>query len=215
MADTKISALASAGTLADADVLALVNGGNTTKVSLNTLTAYFEQRGRQTNAAVAQQTFSTTAAYVTGSDVAIPASRLQAKSMYRVRFEMTKTSTTGSVSAPIVQVKWGTAATTADSTLATLTFAAQTAVADVGWIEIFVVWRTVGSGTSAVIRANGVLDHQLQITGLSTLNTSLAAVTSAGFDSTLANARIGVTFNGGTSFAGTTNLVQAELFNLA
>jgi hypothetical protein len=96
-----------------------------------------------------------------------------------------------------------------------LTFAAQTAVADNGFLEVFCTFRTVGSGTTAVLQGVGILDHTLAATGLSTANVSVAKATSAGFDSTVSNLRIGFSFNGGTSFAGTTNLVQAELWNLA
>jgi hypothetical protein len=215
MADAKLSTWPTAGALADTDVLPIINGAASAKVTLNTLTAYFEQRGRQTNANVAQQTFAATDAYVTGSDVLIPNARVQAKTMYRARMEITKTSTTGSVSTPIVSIRIGTAGTTADTARATLTFAAQTAVADTGFLEIFVTFRTVGSGTTAVISATGILDHVLAATGLSTANVSVAKAVSAGFDSTVSNLRIGWSFNGGTSFAGTTNMVQAELFNLA
>jgi hypothetical protein len=215
VADAKISAFPSAGTLADADVLPIVNGAATTSVSLNTLTAYFEQRARQNNASIAQQTFAATDAYVTDSAVTIPTGRLQARTMYRARMELTKTSTTGSVSTPIVTVRLGTAGTTADAALVALTFAAQTAVADTGFIEVFVTFRAVGSGTTAIIRATGILDHVLAATGLSTANVSVAKGTSAGFNSTVASSKIGFSFNGGTSFAGTTDMVQAELFNLA
>jgi hypothetical protein len=214
MADAKISALPSAGTLADTDVLALVNGGGTTQVSLNTLTAYFESRARQNNASVAQLTLGAVDVYATGSDVPIPSGRLQAKSMYRARMEVTKTSVAG-VATPIVTMRFGTAGSTADASLGTLTFAAQTAVADTGFLEVFATFRTVGSGTTAVIAGTGVLDHTLAATGLSTANVSVAKLVSAGFNSTLASARIGFSVNFGTSFTGTSNMTQAELFNLA
>jgi hypothetical protein len=214
VADAKVSALPSAGTLSDTDLLLLINGGGSTSLSLNALDAYIESRGRVNNASVAQQTWAATEAYLTGSDCQIPAGRLQAKTMYRCKFELTKTSTAG-VATPIVNVKIGTAGTTADTTRAALTFAAQTAVADTGFLEVFLTFRTVGSGTSAVIRVTGTLSHALAATGLSTANQSIAKVTSSGFDSTVSALKIGCTFTGGTSFTGTTDQVQAELFNLA
>jgi hypothetical protein len=88
-------------------------------------------------------------------------------------------------------------------------------VADDGRIDVEVNFRTVGSGTSAVIRAQGTLDHRLAATGLSTANTSITGTTSAGFDSTVASLGIGISVTWGTSFVGTTDLVQAELINLA
>ena len=82
MADTKISGLTGVTTPADADELAVNQAGASKKVTLNQLTAYFEQRGRQTNASVANQTLGgATDTYITGSDVTIPAGRLQATSM--------------------------------------------------------------------------------------------------------------------------------------
>lgn len=214
MADTEVPNLGAASSLADTDLLYLVQSGVSKKLDLNTLTAYIESRGRQMNASTAQQTISTTDVYLTGSDVAIPAGRLQVKSVYRCRIELSKTST-GGTSAPVLTVRVGTAGTTADSSRAALTFAAQTAVADDGFIDLYVTFRSVGSGTSAVLQAAGLLDHRLAATGLSVSNTSIARNTGGGFDSTVANLKIGCSLNMGSSFAGTTNLVQSELMNLA
>jgi hypothetical protein len=211
---TEVPNLAAVVTPADNDVFHLVAGGVSKKISLNQLTSYIESRGRQVNASVAQQTWAAADAYLVGSDVSIPASRLQPKSVYRCRFGIAKTSTAGTAT-PIVNIRVGTAGTTADTARATLTFAAQTAVADDGFIDVYCTFRTVGSGTSAVIRAEGLLDHRLAATGLSTANTSIAVNTGAGFDSTVANLKIGCSVTWGTSFVGTTNLVQAELMNLA
>jgi hypothetical protein len=214
MADTEVPNLAAIVTPADADVLHIVNGGVSKKISLQQLTAYLEERGRRVNASVANQAFAAADTYIAGSFVTIPAGRLQAKSIYRLRMQLQKTSTTGSTATPIATVRLGTAGTTADTARATLTFPAQTAVADDGFLEVFVSFRTVGSGTAAVISSHGILDHRLASTGLVNTNTGFAKAVSAGFDSTVAGLGIGVSFNGGTSFAGNTDLVQAELLNL-
>ena len=215
MADTKISGLTGVTTPADADELAVNQAGASKKVTLNQLTAYFEQRGRQTNASVANQTpTGGTDTYITGSDVTIPAGRLQAKSMYRLKFDLVKTSTAGTASV-VLNVRIGTAGTTSDASRAVITFAVQTAVADEGAVDLNVVFRSVGSGTSAVIQALGMLDHRQQITGLTSVNTSIQKVTSSGFDSTVAGLKIGCSVNIGTSTVGSLSLVQAELFNLA
>jgi hypothetical protein len=209
-----ISSLTAASSLADADTLPIVNGGSTKKVDLSALTAYFEQRGRQNNASVANQGAGfATDTYLTGSYVTIPANRLQAKSKYRLRFFMSKTG--AGTATPILTVRLGTAGTTADTARATITHTAQTAVADTGVYELEVTFRTVGSGTSAVIAAGGVLDHTLAATGLSVSNTAIATAVSAGFDSTVAGLGIGVSLNAGTSAAWTVQIVNAELFNLA
>lgn len=83
MADTKISALTAVSTLADADVLAIVNGAVSKKVTLTQLTAYFESRARQHNAAIATQVTGAVDVYVTNSNVAIPDTRIQAKTKMR------------------------------------------------------------------------------------------------------------------------------------
>jgi hypothetical protein len=212
MVDKKLSELAAAVGLNDADLLLISQSGLSKSATLNLLTSYIESRGRQMNASVANQAFTTADTYITGSDVAIPAGRLQAKSMYRLRFQLTKTSA-GGVAAPVVTIRVGTAGAIGDTARVVLTFAAQTAVADAGFIDVYATFRVVGA--AAVLQGAALLDHQLAATGLSTSNTSTPRTTSGTFDSTVANLRIGCSFNGGAAFAGNADLVQAELMNLA
>ena len=176
------------------------------------MTSYFESRGRRTNASIANQTPAAAAeTYVVGSDVTVPTGRLQAKSMYRCRLKVAKTAA-GTVS-PTLAVRFGINATTADTARATLTFAPQTAVADSGMIDVYVTFRAVGA--SGAIFAVGLLDHQLAATGLSTVNSSVVEIVSNAFDTTVANSKIGLSINTGTSAAWTLSLVQSELLNLA
>ena len=115
---------------------------------------------------------------------------------------------------PIINVRIGTAGTTADTSRGTLTHSAQTAVIDEGTFEIFVTFRSVGSGTSAVIQSLSRLSHRLSVTGLGTGVSEPEIATSAGFNSTTSGLIIGLSVNGGTSASWTVNLVQAELNNL-
>lgn len=226
MPDTKPSAFTADSTPDDTDWLpyidrdeggAGVHGNNI--LTFSELVAYIEGRGRQNNASVANQGAGfATDTYLTGSYVTIPTNpaggnRLQAKSKYRLRFNATKTA--AGTATPIINVRLGTAGTTADTSRLTLTHAAQTAVIDEMVYDLSVVFRTVGSGTSAVIAGIGVLDHRLASTGFANVNTSIQQGVSAGFDSTVASLGIGVSVNGGTSAAWTVNLVEAELYNLA
>jgi hypothetical protein len=55
----------------------------------------------------------------------------------------------------------------------------------------------------------------MAVTGLANVNSSIVGNTGGGFDSTVANIGIGLSVTWGTSFVGTTDLVQAELINLA
>lgn len=164
------------------------------------------------NASVAAQSGFAADTYLIGSDCAIPSGQLKATSKYRCRLNVVKTA--AGVAAPIVTVRIGTAASTADASRGALTFAAQTAVVDEGTIDIEVVFRTVGAATAAVVQVLGQIAHRLTATGLSTAAESVQIATSAGFDSTVANSKIGVSVNGGTSAAWTVSLVSAELVNL-
>jgi hypothetical protein len=214
MADAKISALPTVTSPLDADLVPIVESGATKAITLNNLTAYFEQRGRQTNCSVANQTpTGATDTYLVGSDVSIPANRLQAKSRYRMVMNMSKTA--AGVASLVLAVRIGTAGSTADTARATLTFAVQTAAIDEGRIDLDVIFRTVGSGTSAVIRADGLLDHRQAITGWTTVNSSCQGATSSGFDSTVASLRIGCSAIMGSATVATITSVAAELFNLA
>jgi hypothetical protein len=164
------------------------------------------------NQSVASQTNFATDTYLTGSSIAIPDSSLQAGARYRCIFNVTKTG--AGTQTPILQVRIGTAGTTADTSRVTLTHSNQTAVVDEGTFEVYVTFRSVGSGTSAVIQAMSRLSHRLSVTGLSTGVGEPEIATSAGFNSTTSGSIIGLSVNGGTSASWTVNLVQAELNNL-
>jgi len=73
------------------------------------------------------------------------------------------------------------------------------------------VFRTVGSGTSAVLQSHCALTSQ-PTTGFSSLLKGTQA-TSGGFDSTVADLGIGVSVNGGTSASWTVQMVVAEIEN--
>lgn len=148
--------------------------------------------------------------YLSGSQITIPTGKIKVGTKYRCKFNIVKTA--AGVATPIFTVRVGTAGTTADGARAVLTMAAQTAVVDEGVVEIECVFRQ--SGVSAILQALASLGHRLAATGLSTANHSVAVATSATFDVTTANLKIGVSVNGGTSAAWTINSVTAELVNL-
>lgn len=165
------------------------------------------------NQSVAQQGAGfATDTYLTGSSISIPNSSLKIGTRYRLIFDVSKTA--AGTATPIITIRIGTAGTTADTARLTFTFLAQTAVADIGTFEFWVTFRTVGSGTSAVIQGTGQVRHRLQITGLQNLVSTTLQVTSAGFDSTVSNLIIGASVNAGASAAWTVQMVQAELNNL-
>jgi hypothetical protein len=209
-----VDLLATAGAIADANKLLLIQSGVAKDIDMNALVAYIESRARVNNASVAAQGpgFSSDT-YLVGSSCPIPAGRLQAKTMYRCKFNAVKTG--AGTATPIINVRIGTAGTTSDTSRGTLTFSAQTGVIDEAVWEVNSIFRTVGSGTSAVLQSLGQLNHRLSITGFGTGVSEPEIATSGGFDSTVANLIIGLSVNGGTSASWTINVVQSEIWYLA
>ena len=154
---------------------------------------------------------------VAGTAITFPSGRPPvAGCTYHARFDMVKTA--AGTATPLIYVHFGTAGTVADAAIITHTFTAGTAAADTGTFEIWAHFRTVGSGTSAVLVSVCSVNHALAATGLTSGGTGgqfQTAVVSSGFDSTVANSIISVSFNGGASFSGTCTLAEAELRNLS
>jgi hypothetical protein len=149
--------------------------------------------------------------YIAGTGIAVPAGGWVAGTRYQAVFDMVKTA--AGTATPIVVVRVGTLGTVADTAVLTFTFAAGTAAVDTGTFCVTVVFRTVGAGTAAVVAGTCEIRHALAATGLTATgaagNAQLAVV-SSGFNSATGT-RIGVSFNGGTSFSGTNTVAFAEL----
>jgi hypothetical protein len=143
--------------------------------------------------------------YLTGSSV--PLGTPVVGTTYILTFDVTKTA--AGTATPIVTVRVGTAGTTSDTSRCAFTFSAGTAATDTGTFTVTCTFRTVGSGTSAVLQGRAQLDSQ-PTTGLSSLIHSVQT-TGGGFDSTVANSIIGASYNGGTSASHTVQLVTAEI----
>lgn len=150
--------------------------------------------------------------YLAGSALTIPtAGKWTAGMQARWIFDMTKTN--AGTAAFTVIVRMGTAGTTSDAAIVTLAFAVGTAAVDSGEFKVFANFRTVGSGTSAVVAGIITCSHALAATGLISTGVSgwgMITGTSAGFDSTTQTI-IGLSVNGGSSFSGTNTLVQSTL----
>jgi len=150
--------------------------------------------------------------YLAGSSTVVTAGDFKAKGQYHCIFDMVKTG--AGTAAPTIDIRIGTLGTTGDTSRMTFTFGAGTAVADTGHFEVVITFRTVGSGTSAVISGICRAQHNAaSTTGLwnNAGNTiTIVGTVSGGFDSSTATT-IGCSFNGGTSFSGTTTVVQATL----
>jgi hypothetical protein len=225
VADAKISALTAitGANIARGDLIPMVDISDTTMAASGTtknttwgdLLTFVESYNSIENASTSTPGAGFAAdTYLAGSSILIPTlGVLKATSIYRCQFDVTKTA--AGVATPIINLRFGTAGTTADTSRGTHTFPAQTAAADGGVFSLVAVFRTVGSGTSAVLASRCILNHNLAATGLSTSNGPLTTALSGGFDSTPAGSIIGVSLNGGTSAAFTITVVEAELLNLA
>ena len=150
--------------------------------------------------------------YLVGSSTAIPATGLRVGTRYHLIFQVSKTN--AGTATPILNIRFGTAGAIGDVSRCAMTWTAQTAATDTGTFEVWATFRTIGSGSSAVIQCAGQRRHGASVTGLGNLVSQVVATTGGGFDSTVANSIIGTSVNGGTSAAWTITLVQAELTNL-
>lgn len=142
--------------------------------------------------------------YLAGSRIALPvASLVGGQTGFRWNFGVVKTA--AGTATPTVIIRYGTAGAIGDTARVTFTFSAQTAAVDRGWVEVIAAFRTVGSGTSAILDAEAFFSHQLATTGLNSTTTGgqELAVSSSGFDSTPVGSFIGLSVNGGASAAWT------------
>lgn len=215
--DKIISALGLANALAGPDSVPIVQDG-TTKQATVTQIASFVSRALYNASVTTPAAGFATDTYLVGSQITIPSNALQAKTIYRCLFSVAKTNA-GTV-APVLTIRYGIAGTTADVSRCAFTFPAQTAVVDEGLFEVNAIFRTIGSGTAAVIAGVANLRHDLGYgstasTGLSTQSSPTVITVGGGFDSTPANSIIGLSVNGGASAAWTIAVVQSQLINLA
>lgn len=149
-----------------------------------------------------------------GSTILLPSGITVAGVQYQVVFDMVKTA--AGTATPIINIRYGVNGTTADASICTMTFGAGTAAADTGKFTLVGTLRSAGAGTSAVMVGSTMINHHLAATGLTSTGasgTGQITTVGGGFNSTTSNAYLSVSFNGGTSFSGTNNYVQARLFN--
>jgi hypothetical protein len=183
------------------------------RLTATTPTWALVDKGGQYNASVASVSAGYAAdTYLAGSSVLADAGAWKAKAIYHCIFDMVKTA--AGVAAFTVNVRMGTLGTTGDASVLSLAFAVGTAVADTGLFALDLVFRTVGSGTTAVVQGLLSCWHHLAATGLITTGASgfgLIIGTSAGFASTTQTI-LGLSVNGGAAFSGTNTLVAADIF---
>jgi hypothetical protein len=164
------------------------------------------------NQAVSSVTGYAADTYLAGSSITIPASlTLQAGTQYRCKISLNKTAV--GTAAPVFNIRIGTAGTTADAVLATLTTAVQTAAADTGWLEILVTIRTVGAAATSQVTF-AFLHTAGAAAGFGFASPAINEVAGTAFNSTTASLIIGISMNFGASANVTTTQVEAELLNI-
>lgn len=149
--------------------------------------------------------------YLAGSSIFIPAGQWKVGTQYQCIFDMVKTNV--GTAAFTINVRMGTAGAIGDPSVLQLAFAVGTGAVDTGIFTLNVNFRTVGSGTAAVIQGIVMCNHHLAATGLITTGASGTGIilgTSGGFNSTTQTA-IGISVNGGASFSGTNTQVITQL----
>ena len=151
--------------------------------------------------------------YLAGSAIGVPTGGFVAGAKYTCLFDMVKTA--AGTAQFTVTLRIGTGGgVVGDTSIQAFALGAGTAAADTGRFILEAYFRTVGSGTSAVIVGSLSVSHALAATGLTNTGASgWGAVTavSSGFDSTIAATTIGISVNGGASFSGTNTYVESFL----
>jgi hypothetical protein len=112
-------------------------------------------------------------------------------------WRMIISKTAAGIATPIMQVRVGTAGTTADTSLVTFTWGAGTAAIDRGEMEVDV--SLIAVGASAILRGKANWTTNLTTTGLSNAVKALQPADSATFNSAAAGLLIGLSYNGGAS----------------
>ena len=207
MAEQKITALTAFAPPAVTDVLPIVDlaTSQTKKVTI----AEIIKKAIVFASNASNQALSSGDTYLTGSAITV-GSRLQVGTTLKWRVIATKTA--AGVAAPVFNMRFGTAGTTADTSRVTLTGVAQTAAADTGVWEITAVVEAVGA--SGKVFGFGWLTHALATTGFGTSDGAMQSE-SAAFDMTNASLKAGLSLDVGASGAWTVKLITTELINAA
>lgn len=212
MADTTITGATAAAAALGPMEIPVNDAGGDKKLTVTQLDAYIVE---PTASSTAAQTLGTSDTYLAGSGITVTAGRIQAGTYYRCVMDMTKTA--ASTATAVIYLRMGTLGTTGDAAICTFTFpTAQTAAVDDGRFEVLANFRSVGTGTSAVVEGVLFINRTKTTTGfLSTSGLAFMApnrVTSSGFNSATVT-KVGISINAGASSAWTSQLVQAALVN--
>lgn len=207
MPDAKISALPSATSVANVDVVPIVQGGVSRQVRVDRL------RRTVTNVSVAAQSPTAgTATNLTGSNLLIPTSAVLATdTIFRWNIVISKTAA-GAV-ANTFHLRAGTAGTAADAIVLTFTTVIGTATIDTATINVVTTVRTVGA--TGVVQGTMTMVHNAgTILGWINIPSQVITATSAAVNLTTAGLIFSISATTGTGIVATVNQVVAEVVNV-
>lgn len=192
-------------------------GAATFGSSTNTFTNGFAVAGGQVQSLLAN--YSTTSqsvsaasrTYITGSQIVVPAAKLQIGTIIRWRFNMTKTAAGSAAST--IDIAIGTNGTTGDSAIVSFTKPAGTAAADEAYCEVECIVRGPLSA-SGIITGEFTLVHNLASTGHAVIPCVVVNTVSSTFDVTTAGLKVGLCLTSGASDVITIQQVTAQALNL-
>ncbi len=148
--------------------------------------------------------------YITGSKIAVPKNKLQVGTIFRWRFNMTKTG--AGIAASTFDIAVGTAGAVADTARVSFTKPAGTAVIDEAWVEIEAIVRSIGA--AGVMVGEFIMSHNLSATGHAVIPVVVVNTISAGFDMTVADLFVGVCITSGAADAITIQQITSMAYNL-
>jgi len=213
MAELDLTNIASTSISTPASGVSAVYVDNVTKTlnaKIDTGTILSEQITNSGSTA-AQTPAATTRTYITGTKLAVGAGKLQVGSMFRWRWNMTKTG--AGTSASTIDVAVGTAGTTADTARLSFTKPAGTGVIDEAWCEVTAIVRGPLSA-SGVMVGEFTMGHNLSATGHATIPYVAVNTVSGTFDVTVANLFLGVCITTGSLDVITIQFATGEAWNI-
>lgn len=149
--------------------------------------------------------------YLAGSGIVLPDNPIVG-SYYKAYFHVSKTNV--GTATPLINIRIGSGVI-GDTSRVLFTFGAGTAAADVAFVEILAWFRTVGSGTTAVIAGVAAAITNLTITGWSNAVKVVQANSSGFASNAIAGQTIGMSYNGGATAVHTVQMVRAEYLHSA
>jgi hypothetical protein len=209
-ADQAISGLTAASAMADANEFAINEAGTSKKLSGSQVKAWAGNVLRNQSTA-AQSPAAGASTYLTNSNIAVPSGLLRIGTVFRWTLVFTKTAAGVAARSHVVRI--GTAGTTGDAAIITLTSGTPTAAVDTGY-QITTVTIRGPLSASCIAQGASMFTHQLSTTGLEANETQVLAVTSGTFNATTANLIVGLSVTTGASEALTYQQVIAEAYNL-